>query len=858
MAITNPHGHLAGRKLGPYDVVALIGAGGMGEVYRAHDPRLARDVAIKVLPAGATVEPDALTRFRREARAVAALSHPNILSIHELGTDDGVVYAVTELLEGETLRQSLSRDVLSVRQAIGLAIQIADGLAAAHEKGIAHRDLKPENIFLTNGGAPKILDFGLARVSSDMQAETRSVTAPGTVMGTVGYMSPEQVRGENAAVASDIFSFGCVLYEMLSGRPPFTRPTAAETMTAILHDEPVPLSDQRPDIPPALEVIVGHCLEKRPRDRFQSTSDMVFALRAAASSSRVAGGAQADNRAGRRIRLMIPWLLAGVGAAAAITLAIVLAATRGARGPREKGYTQLTFEQGVISNARFGADGKSIAFSASWQNGPSQVFVKLPDSPDALPMGPAGTELMAVSSAGDLAVRLDLFQSAAFGYKGTLARMPLVGGAPRPLIDAVAAADWLPDGRSLAIATDLGDRHRLECGPGDKPYETRGWISDLRVAPGGARVAFVEHPSRDAAMGALVVYDCRSGNRREFGAGLAWDPQAQAVWFGGYGGVRAISPDGTERAILEVPESVRLHDIAPDGRVLLSHESRRMRMAVHTLQDDRVRDLSWMAWSLVLAFTPDGRKVLFTEFPQSTDAGPGAIAAIRGVDGSPVVRLGEGFVTSVSQDSRWAVAIQGFNRPESRLVLMPMGAGETRILPSGGIQSHAMAVFVPSGEQLVFIGREAGRGARLYRQSVSGGPAVPISPEGIGLSIGVVSPDGTLAAANWRGDRPWLFPIAGGEPRSIRGARPGDMAAGWSQDNRHIFVRGIAVGAPLRKVRIADGTEQVVTTLRSPEPAGVMWIGPLVVAPDERSIAFSYFRALSSLYVVTGLTGEGP
>jgi eukaryotic-like serine/threonine-protein kinase len=852
-----------GVRLGPYEIQCRIGAGGMGEVYRARDPRLGRDVAIKVLPADLTADADALARFRREARAVAALSHPNILSIHELGTDGGTVYAVTELLEGETLRQRLARGALPVRQAVGLAIQIAEGLVSAHEKGIAHRDLKPENIFLTDGGSAKILDFGLARRSGDTQTQPVPLTAPGTVMGTVGYMSPEQVRGEEAGAASDIFSFGCVLYEMLRGAPPFGRPTAAEILTAVLRDDPLPLTEQAREIPAGLAALVSHCLEKRPRDRFQSTSDMVFALRTAGTPSHVSGRTSYRPEAGplgRRLSPAAGWTALAGFAAVGIGVVVVFATTRNASPGRPERYTQLTFEQGAISNARFGADGKSVAFSAAWQGQPSHVFVKLPDNPDALPMGTPGTELMAVSSSGDLAVRVESSQTAAFGFKGVLARMTVLGGAPRQLRDGVSAADWLRDGQSLAVATDLGDRQRLDCGPGTKPYETRGWISDLRVAPRGNLVAFLEHPSLDAAMGSLIIYDCSTQDRTALAAGrvhlgLAWHPETEEVWFGQYGGVRAITLDGRERAVLQMPESVHLHDIAADGRVLLSHESLRMRMALRTLDDDRVRDLSWMAWSLVFGFSPDGKRLLFTEFPQQSGV-PGAIAAIRGVDGSPVVRLGEGFVTSVSHDGRWAVATRKTAAAPSQLVLLPMGTGEVRRLRPYAIESHASAVFVPGDDEVVFIGREAGHGARLYRQAVSGGPPTPISPEGISLSIGVVAPDGTVAAANWQGGRPWLFPIHGGEPRSIPGANAGEMVAGWAPDSRRLYVRGLQVGTPLRKLSLADGTEQIVTTLQAPNPAGVMWIGPVVVAPDERSVAFSYFRALSSLYVVTGLNEE--
>jgi eukaryotic-like serine/threonine-protein kinase len=322
-----------GTRLGPYRIETPIGEGGMGEVYRARDARLDRDVAIKVLPAHLAGDPDALARFEREAKAVAALSHPNILAIHDFGADQGVAYAVMELLEGETLRERLGTGAISWRKAISIATEVADGLAAAHARGIVHRDLKPENIFLTSEGRAKVLDFGLAR-GARVEAEKTTlggITGPGTVLGTVGYMSPEQVRGEQIGTASDIFSFGCVLHEMLAGQGPFARATSAETMAAVLRDEPPPLPDQIGDVPAAVLAIVAHCLEKRPEDRFQSAKDMGFALRAAggsASSVSRVGPAPPDLVAATPARRRRPAFAIGVVAGLAIGAVAVWTVSR--------------------------------------------------------------------------------------------------------------------------------------------------------------------------------------------------------------------------------------------------------------------------------------------------------------------------------------------------------------------------------------------------------------------------------------------------------------------------------------------------------------------------------------------------
>ena len=274
----------AGTRLGSYEILAPLGAGGMGEVYRARDAKLDRDVAVKVLPAQLTANPDALARFEREAKAVAALSHPNILAIYDFGTQDGVAYAVTELLEGETLRGKLDGGPVAQRQAVDWALQIARGLSAAHGKGVIHRDLKPDNVFVTKDGHVKILDFGLAkRVDAaagraDERADGIGHTEPGTVMGTMGYMSPEQVRGLPVDHRSDIFSFGAILYELLSGRKAFKRDTASDTIAAILKEEPPELTQSGRNVSPALDHIVRHCLEKDRENRFQSAKDVAFAL----------------------------------------------------------------------------------------------------------------------------------------------------------------------------------------------------------------------------------------------------------------------------------------------------------------------------------------------------------------------------------------------------------------------------------------------------------------------------------------------------------------------------------------------------------------------------------------------------
>src|SRR5438093_3912797 len=320
----------AGTRLGPYEILAPLGAGGMGEVYRARDERLKRDVAIKVLPALFSADPDRLRRFEQEAQAAGSLNHPDILRIHDIGPPDGNLYLVSELLEGETLRDRLSSGGLSTRKALGYALQIAHGLAAAHEKGIVHRDLKPENLFVTEDGRVKILDFGLAKLTlpetgiapaTEALTETAG-TEPGVVLGTVGYMSPEQVRGRRADARSDIFSFGAVLYEMLSGKRAFRGESPVETMSAILTKDPPDLSLTNRDISPGLERVVRHCLEKGPEQRFHSAHDLAFDPEALSDVS-TPTPAPSDRRAAAKPRARMLLWAAGVVALAALAAAVL-------------------------------------------------------------------------------------------------------------------------------------------------------------------------------------------------------------------------------------------------------------------------------------------------------------------------------------------------------------------------------------------------------------------------------------------------------------------------------------------------------------------------------------------------------
>ncbi len=453
----------AGTRVGPYQVIAPLGAGGMGEVFRAHDTRLAREVAVKVLPARLSNDADALARFEREAKAVAALSHPNILAIFDFGTHDGTAYAVTELLEGETLRERLKAGALPTRKAAELTTQIAHGLAAAHARGIVHRDLKPENVFLSRDGHVKILDFGLARQTASAPAGSDSVspteahqTEPGTVLGTVGYMSPEQVRGQTVDHRSDIFSLGSVLFEMATGGPAFKRDTAAETMTAILREDPLELPEpvsRSARLAPGLERVLRHCLEKSPDERFQSARDLAFDLESLSGSTRSSGAAPVSVARERRLRVSPVMALL----AAAALLGIGYATGRGLRttppppAPPVAAFTQLTFQAGALSYPSVSPEGQSFVFVRR-DGGDLDIQLQRVGGANAINLtadSPADDSEPAFSPDGSQIA----FRSEREG--GGLFVMGATGESVRRLTDGGYNPAWSPDGREVAFSTAI-------------------------------------------------------------------------------------------------------------------------------------------------------------------------------------------------------------------------------------------------------------------------------------------------------------------------------------------------------------------------------------------------------------------
>jgi eukaryotic-like serine/threonine-protein kinase len=890
----------AGTKLGPYEVQAAIGAGGMGEVYRARDTRLGREVAVKVLPSAFSHDPQRLRRFEQEARAAGQLNHPNILTVHEFGMHDGMPYVVSELLDGETLRQRLldrtsrapissagpnagagtpsvsagtaaknvpSGVALPQRKAIDYGVQIAHGLAAAHEKGIVHRDLKPENIFLTRDGRVKILDFGLAKlVAPETEGETRTQSSPaanvtdsGVVLGTAGYMSPEQVRAQPADHRSDIFSLGTILYEMLSGERAFYRDSGVETMSAILKEEPAELSSKNHNVSPALQLIVDHCLEKDREARFQSARDLAFALEAV---SGISGSSAAERALGsalpaaRRKRRLIFATIGTLGLAMVGVGAYFLG--RGTAAPAQLSYQRLTFRRGIVNSARFGPDGQTIFYAAEWDGGPMEVYSTRPDSPESRSLElPPETDILAVSSSGQLALLLNAQLVGPFHSMGTLAEMALAGEAPRAVLRRVTQACWSPDGKQLLVVQSLEGKETLEYPVGKNLYQSQGWIGDPRISPDGQRIAFIEHSSNRDDGGSVAILDL-SGKKKNLTGywdsirGLAWSASGNEILFtaspqGENRALYAVTLSGRQHVLNEVPGALMLLDIASGGQLLLKEDDESTQMAALSPGWTGERSMSWLDWTLLADLSNDGKTILFTE--GSEGGGPDYSVYLRKMDGSPAVRLGEGEALALSPDGQWAIVDHPHDRGPLQLFLVPTGAGSQRQLTSGELNPYHPD-WLPDGKAILFTGRQKGRGPRVYFQPIDGGPARPITPEGFNTPLHAVSPDGkTFIARRWSDYKLVAMPITGGEPRVIPDPELSDTPMQWAQDGHSIFVYRFTIPSEIFRVDLATGRRTLLKQLIPSDRAGLLLMEFGEITPDSKTIVFSYTRTLSNLFL---------
>jgi serine/threonine protein kinase len=845
----------AGTRLGPYEVLAPIGAGGMGEVYKARDTRLDRDIALKILPASVAIDAGRKRRFDQEARAASALNHPNIVSVYDVGTEGDTLFIVTEFIDGESLRSVIQRGPPAIRTMLDLAVQMADGLAAAHAAGIVHRDLKPENVMVTRDGRVKILDFGLAKPvapaigQSDVTVRIDVATEPGVILGTVSYFSPEQARGSNELDGrSDQFSFGLMLYELLDGSQPFDRRSAPEIMSAIIRDEAPPLSASAP-IP--FRLTIERCLAKEPSQRYDTTRDLFLELRHLRDrASEIATGPQVarstvDAKVQQRSTL---WLWSTM---AVLVLAGVYVHPWALKTPPPS-FERLTYRRGDIPSAKFSPDGQTVVFSAQWAGEPTTTFSMRPGSRESRPLDLPESRILSISSAGEMAILLGPTTS---GTVGTLARVPLSGGAPREILENVNDADWSPDGANLAVSRRAGGRNRIEYPIGTVRYESDGRPPQLlRVSPQGDRIAFFEPDSSDYTVTVLDMKGRKqalSRGWRELG-GLEWSPKGDEIWLGGAktGGepaLRAVSLAGKERMLAEPPATMLINDVTRDQKVLVTVVDSRIGISAMSPGAKQERDLSWFDASRIFDISSDGSSILFEELSYGKALNPAIY--LRKTDGSPAVRLGDCNRPALSPDGKWVACIMN-DGLKTELTLLPTGAGEARNISTAGMQYERVEWF-PDGQKLLFTGNGPDRRMGTYLQDVRGGGPMAVTPEGVSATR--VSPDGKYVTAV-AGGKLSVLPIAGTEPKAALNIQPGETVIRWSADERFLFLRQMVglTAVKINRLDLASGREEPWKELKPPDPVGVRII-EVVVTPDGNAYAYSFQRDICTLYLASGL-----
>lgn len=859
-----------GTHIGSYEILAPLGAGGMGEVYRAKDIRLAREVAIKVLPRELSSDPERLRRFEAEARSASALNHPNIITIYEIGQVDSIPYISMELVEGKTLRESLRSGPLPLKKLLQVATQVAAGLAKAHEVGITHRDLKPENIMIDRDGLVKILDFGLAKLArpepdSAVQRQAPTIdppTRPGVLVGTVGYMSPQQASGQPVDYRSDQFSFGSILYEMATGVRAFRRETAVETMAAIIREEPKSITAMNPSVPAPLRWPIERCLAKDPGERYASTRDLAAELRILADRVQELVHAEVPEAAQKIRWPLAPSIALLVVAGLALSSVVSYYAGKGT-GKTDSSlpsFKRLSFRRGNITNARFFPDGHTIVYSAAWDGKLIQIFTQQIEGPESAPLALPSAGILSVSSSGEMAISLGCILN--WGdCMGTLARFKAGGGAARPILEDVDGADWGPDG-TFAVLRRLAEKHRLEFPSGNLLYESPGWITNIRVSPKGDQVAFIDHPILGDLRGSVAVVD-RAGHKKNLlpewrnMQGLAWSPDGNEIWFSGSltpaaANLHGLSLSGRVRGIVNTPPWAIVQDISRDGRSVLlvvSNTASQVKLAASDRTQEQ--DLSWFDWSTAADLSADGKTLLFYEWGVATG---NHVVFLRKTDGSDPIRLGDGKALALSPDGKWALALQ-MTSPQ-QLILLPTGPGEQRQLPRDTIEEYSYAMWFPDTQKIAFTGKEAGHRQRSYVQDTAGGKPRPLTEEDTvvvlishdGTRVVVLSPDGYQ-----------LRRLDGGSAVRIRNLEaPDDVPIQWSSDGRYLYVR--APGdfiATVDRLDLSTGRREHWKILSPSDPAGVIGIQVephgVLLTPDGKSCVYTYWRTLDQLYLAERL-----
>ncbi len=831
----------------------------MGEVYRARDTRLARDVALKILPDEFQSDPRRANRFEREARSASALNHPNIVAVYDVGRVDSVPYIAMELIEGRTLRAMLASGPIPVKQILEISCEVASGLARAHEAGIMHRDLKPENVMISKDGRAKILDFGLAKQfaseggASDAETTITDLTDDGVVLGTVGYMSPEQAAGSPVDFRSDQFALGSMLYEMATGTRAFVGPSKPQTLAAIIEKPADSAALRASKAPLPLQWVIERCLAKDPKERYAATRDLAHDLSTVREHAGEISGTDPAIVAPRRLLFSRLWVPAAVLAG---VIGVFFLGRRAARGSAPD-YQRLTFRRGTVKSARFAPDGRTIVYGAGWEGDPIRLYSTRTDGRDSTRLDVADADVVSVSSGGEIAMLLGRPLLPINSWAGTLARAPLAGGAPREMTENVATADWSPDGKGLAIVRTVGKTSRLEFPIGKVLFETKGWIEALRFSPAGDRLAFLlRNPDVSVDMVDLAGKHSVLSHGWKRGMGLAWSPDGGEVWFsanerGWRTPIYAVTLAGKLRLVMRLPTWIELQDVSRDGKALVSLVALRWTTRGRGPGETQERDLSWHEGSLVRGLTPDGKTMLFDEGSE----GYFHTIYVRPMDGSPAKRIGEGRAMAISPDGQWVAAnAAGQGSPT---VLLPTGAGEPRALESEG-HLFEDAAFSPDGKRILLVAADPGHRRRSYVEDLPTGSLRAIAPEGV--ACGAISPDGREAACTGPKGEGIIESIDSGGSRPIPGFETGrEGALLWSSDGRGLFVgnSGGPSGWKDRALRVfrldlATGGRALCREIIPSDRAAFVG-STFAMTPDGNSYAYSFLNIPSDLYLVTGL-----
>jgi hypothetical protein len=766
------------------------------------------------------------------------------------------------------LRERLATGALPVRKAIEVAIQIARGLAAAHDKGLVHRDLKPENVFLTKDGQVKILDFGLARQMPTNTGATETIAAvtdPGTVMGTVGYMAPEQIRGLAIDGRTDLFALGAVLYEMLAGRRAFAGATPADTMIAIVKEDPPDLAAARTDLPPAIDRIVRHSLEKNPHERFQSARDVAFALEALSGSGAAKTPVPAELPSQPRRQSLLLKLVAGL-AAAAIVFFIGRQTVAIPPPVPSIQFERKTFNAEWISRARFMSDGQTIVFSATARGWSADLFVLRPGDLIPQPLGQTRTELLAVSKDDELLVLTAPSYESGMFSSGTLAHMRRLDSAPQPISGKVRSADWAPDGKHYYLVRDAGEGiDQLESPEGAVLYQKPGFLSDVRVSPRGDYVAFMSHQTRWDDRGRVMLARTSDGWVEELTGenaaqlSLAWLDEVTLLVSvterSEEAPIRAINvTDRSNSVVVEGPGHLSIHDVAHDvartGDWLVIRQNHHSGIRVHAAGDTPGQDLTYAGNTWYGSLSRDCAQLLFTEWGGTV--GSDYAVGLRKLGSTKFSRLGAGSAAGLSPDGKWALAylptsleIRAYSTTTG--VVKPLN---TRSL-QGPNTSFSLSWYPNSSDALV-CASERSRKPRCYRVSIEGAEPEPVTEEGV--ESGIVHDDGRVLARRTDGSFA-MYPPGGGTPVAVNGLTPDDFLIDWADDGR-VFVGKTGLFLNINKVDLRSGRREAFQKLQPPGLEGLMSVGDGLasVSRDGRCYTYRYTQALSTMYLVIGAT----